>query len=197
MTVAIVFIAMVSTAQQNGTFTDIRDDKTYKTVKIGTQTWMAENLAYKTSGGCWAYDNKAGSVETFGYLYDWETAKNVCPEGWHLPGDDEWTELTGYTGGTNDAGGKLKAGGTIEAGTGLWHEPNTGATNQYGFTALPGGRRDLDGQFNYIDSYGYWWTATENNTNTAFSRSMFFNYGGVLRNPENKEFGFSVRCLKN
>ena len=145
------------------TFKDSRDGKVYKTVKIGEQVWMAENLAYApASGNYWAYDNDDANVEIYGYLYDWQTAKNVCPAGWHLPSDEEWTELTDYLGG--NAGGKLKATGTIGSGTGLWYAPNTGATNETGFTALPGGYRYGDGAFDYVGYHGYWWSATGLNT---------------------------------
>ncbi len=114
--------------------------KTYKTVKIGTQVWMSENLAYKPStGNYWAYHDDNANVAKYGYLYDWETACKVCPSGWHLPSDEEWTTLIDYLGGEDVAGGKMKAVGTIEAGTGLWYDPNDGATNESGFSGLPGG----------------------------------------------------------
>jgi len=134
-------------------------------------------------------------VETYGYLYDWETACDVCPDGWHLPTDAEWTELTDYLG--ENAGGKLKATGTIEAGTGLWYDPNTGATNETGFTALPGGGRDYYGAFDYIGYYGLWWSATESGTNSAWYRYMFYYSGFVDRDNSDKELGFSVRCLRD
>src|SRR5690606_12297955 len=102
------------------------------------------------------------------YLYDWETACDVCPDGWHLPTDAEWTELTDYLG--ENAGGKLKATGTIEAGTGLWYDPNTGATNETGFTALPGGNRYSNGSFYDFGYFGYWWSATEDNATYAWYR---------------------------
>jgi uncharacterized protein (TIGR02145 family) len=111
LTLAIVFIALSSLAQEAGTFTDPRDGKTYNTIKIGTQTWMAENLAYKAGNGCWAYDDNPENVAKYGYLYYYETAKTVCPEGWHLPGDMEWNILVKYLGGDKVAGGKLKENG--------------------------------------------------------------------------------------
>ena len=110
--------------------TDKRDGKTYKTVKIGTQEWMAENLAYKpSSGNYWAYDDDNSNVAKYGYLYDWETAKKVCPSGWHLPSDEEWTTLTDYLGGEDVAGTKMKS-------TSGWKEDGNG-TNESGFSALP------------------------------------------------------------
>ena len=93
-----------------GTFTDSRDGKTYKYVTIGKQVWMAENLAYApSSGNYWAYHNNSSNVAKYGYLYDWQTSKNVCPTGWHLPTDEEWQELIDFAGGKDDAGTKLKA----------------------------------------------------------------------------------------
>src|SRR5690554_6136155 len=178
------------------TFTDPRDGKVYQTVTIGNQEWMAENLAYEpSSGNYWAYDNNNSNVETYGYLYDWETACDVCPDGWHLPTDAEWTELTDYLG--RNAGGKLKATGTIEAGTGLWYDPNTGATNETGFTALPGGYRYYLGTFFSIGSLGYWWSAAESGADDAWVRYMLCIDGYVLRTDKVKELGFSVRCLRD
>lgn len=190
MTVAIIFIAMISTAQQNGTFTDYRDGKTYKTVKIGTQTWMAENLAYKTSSDCWAYDNKVGSAATYGYLYDWKTAKNVCPTGWHLPTDAEWKILISFLGGESVAGDKLK-----EIGTSHW-DSNSGATNSSGFKALPGGYRSDEDLFSGIGSFGKWWSSTFNGINGGYIRTI--EYGSsVDRHQYGETYGFSVRCVKD
>ena len=172
LTIAIVIIAMSSVAQVKGTFTDTRDGKVYKTIKISTQTWMAENLAYKANSGCWAYNNNASNVTKYGYLYDWKTAKTVCPTGWHVPTDAEWTTLTTYLDGD---GGKLK-----EIGTTHWISPNEEATNETGFTALPGGARDYDGTFFYIGNNGGWWSATENYTSNAWSRYMYYSYSNVI-----------------
>src|SRR5574344_670616 len=148
-------------------------------------------------------DAKAtANYNTYGVLYNWTAAmdgeassttnpsgvQGVCPDGWHLPSDAEWTELTDYLGGTSDAGGKLK-----ETGTTHWNSPNTGATNETGFTALPGGGRSNKGAFDYIGSYGYWWSATESGTNGAWLRGMGYNGGSVGRGYNGKELGFSVR----
>lgn len=189
-----ITVAIVSSG--GGTFTDPRDGKVYQTVTIGNQEWMAENLAYEpSSGNYWAYDNNNSNVETYGYLYDWETACDVCPDGWHLPTDAEWTELTDYLG--ENAGGKLKATGTIEAGTGLWYDPNTGATNETGFTALPGGDRYYNGTFGDVGYGGAWWSATEDGTYYAWGRSMSYYYSDVYRFSDYKELGFSVRCVRD
>ena len=210
----------------NNGFTDPRDNNHYNVVKIGNQIWMAENLKYLPSvvgpgtgsqttphyyvygyNGTNVTDAKAtANYNTYGVLYNWPAAMNgaassttnpsgvqgVCPDGWHVPSDAEWTELTDYLGGTSDAGGKLK-----ETGTTHWASPNTGATNETGFTALPGGYRYLDGTFVSIGYYGYWWSATEYDTNYARRRGMYYNHSGVYRTNSHKELGFSVRCLRD
>ena len=184
-------IASIQANIQYGNFTDNRDSKTYKTVKISTQTWMSENLAYKASSGCWAYDNDVKNVAKYGYLYDWETAKTVCPTGWHLPTDAEWTTLTTNLGGDDVAGGKLKS-------TTNWTSPNTGATNESGFTALPGGYCSRGGgSFSGVSNYGSWWTATEYDAPYVWGRDLDYSLATVSRGGNHKAFGFSVRCLKD
>ncbi|MCX6239252.1 MAG: hypothetical protein NTY07_17120 [Bacteroidia bacterium] len=194
MTIAILIIAMSSLAQETGTFTDPRDGKTYKTVKIGTQTWMAENLAYKASTGCWAYKDDQNNVTTYGYLYNWETAKNVCPSSWHLPSDAEWTTLTDFLGGILLAGGKLKS-------TKGWKSPNTGADNSSNFMALPGGQRYNSESFYDIGYLGYWWSASEFNSVgdvvSTWARYLSYDKASVGRYFYKKLFGYSVRCLKD
>ena len=149
-----------------------------------------------------ATDNYA----TYGVLYNWTAAmdgeassttnpsgiQGVCPAGWHLPSEAEWTELTNYLGGTSVAGGKLK-----ETGTTHWNTPNTGATNETGFTALPGGNRNYFGTFIDIGLYGYWWSATEYSATDAWYRVMNYDYSNVYSNYFNKEVGFSVRCVRD
>lgn len=173
-----------------GAFTDSRDNKTYKTVKIGSQTWMVENLAYKANSGCWAYNNDVTNVAKYGYLYDWETAKTACPSGWHLSGDDEWSTLLNFLGGADAAGGKLKSV------TG-WDTPNVGATNSSGFTSLPGGWRKAIGEFAEVGKYGGWWSSTSGNTTGAWSRDMDSGYEDVDRFGTSKVVGLSVRCIKD
>ncbi len=171
-----------------GTFTDPRDQKTYKYVTIGKQVWMAENLAYKPSNGnYWAYNNYEGNVAKYGYLYDWQTAKNVCPTGWHLPSDAEWTQLTGFVG--SNVGTKLKA----KSGWSF----NGNGTDDYGFSALPGGGRYYDGYFYGIENFGRWWSSTEYSTSNAWGRSMSYSYSYVYRGYNLKSWGFSVRCVRD
>lgn len=171
--------------------TDPRDGLTYNTIQIGTQSWMAENLRYEpNSGNYWAYDNNVNNIAVYGYLYDWVTACDVCPDGWHLPTDAEWTVLTSYLG--TDAGGKMK-----ETGTTHWSIPNAGATNTSGFTALPGGYHLLDGSFKKLGLTGYWWSATEGDPNSAWSRELYYNHSDVIRAHPEKPYGYSVRCVKN
>ena len=193
--------------------TDI-DGNTYKTVTIGTQTWMAENLKvtkyndgiairnitndlvwreYPTGALC-DYDNNPSNSETYGKLYNWHAVNTgkLCPTGWHVPSDAEWKELTDYLGGTTGAGGKLK-----ETGTTHWASPNTGATNETGFTALPGGGRNIYGAFGNIGYYGEWWSATEYDAATARYRSMISVNSGVSSSYNVKEVGFSVRCVRD
>ncbi len=167
--------------------TDKRDGKTYKTVKIGNQVWMADNLAYMPSiGNYWAYDDDNSNVAKYGYLYDWETAKNVCPSGWHLPSDEEWTTLTDYLG--KDAGTKMKS-------TSGW-KGNGNGTNESGFSGLPGGVRYSYGDGN-IGYYGFWWSSSQSNASIAWDRFLSYDSSNVFRYGNSKEGGFSVRCLRD
>jgi len=173
-------------------FIDKRDGRIYKILQIGDQVWMAENLSYKAGSGCWSYNNDQGNVSVYGYLYNWATAKNVCPPGWHLPADSEWNALIDHLGGSWVAGGMLK-----EAGTRHWITPNEGATNETGFSALPGGLRFGSGTSSYIGTYGYWWTSDEGSPVYAWYRGMCSHGKDIGRYAYYKRSGFSVRCLKN
>ena len=192
--------------------TDI-DGNTYKTVKIGNQEWMAENLKTtryssgsiinnvtesrswtKTTKGayCW-YDNDIGNKNSYGALYNYYAvadSRNLCPVGWHVPTDKEWTVLIAFLGGESVAGGKLKA--TI-----LWNSPNTGANNSSGFTALPGGYRVANGNFYAIESYGSWWSSTEYDNTYAWPRDLDCINAGVNGDYDKKGNGYSVRCVKD
>lgn len=181
----------ITVKENDFSFTDERDDHVYKCINIGNQVWMAENLAYKASNGCWAYKNDLNNVATYGYLYDWETAKKACPKGWHLPSDEEWTKLTDYLGGENEAGGKLKS---ISG----WKSPNTGATNESGFSALPGGERShVNGIFSDIGYAGFWWSATESSSSHAWGRIMAFRDATIGRSSFFDDIGYSVRCVRD
>ncbi|MCL2283301.1 MAG: GYF domain-containing protein [Fibromonadales bacterium] len=169
-------------------FTDGRDGKTYRKVKIGSQVWMAENLNYDANGSK-CYDNNPENCRKYGRLYNWETAMKACPGGWHLPSDAEWTTLTNYVGGADVAGSKLKA----KSG---WNDNGNG-TDDYGFSALPGGRGYSDGSFIYVESYGYWWSASKNNASIAYYRYMDYYNSLVSRYNINKTHLLSVRCLQD
>lgn len=191
LAIPILIITISSRAQVSGNFIDSRDGKEYKTVTIGTQTWMAENLAYKTNNGCWVYNDDEQNVTTYGYLYNWETAKNSCPADWHLPSDAEWSKLIAYLGVDSTAGNKLK-----ESGETHWGELNTG-NNETGFTALPGGIFE-DDTYYLMEENGFWWSSTENTTmEGAYLRALVFDNGLVIRWSASKNSGFSVRCLKD
>jgi uncharacterized protein (TIGR02145 family) len=132
------------------TFTDPRDGQVYRTVKIGNQVWMAENLNFDCPGSK-CYDNDPKNAEKYGRLYDWETASKACPPGWHLPSYDEWRTLVDFAGGDKVAGKKLKA----KSG---W-DKNSNGTDEFGFSALPGGFGNSGGSFGNVGSNGDWWTA--------------------------------------
>jgi uncharacterized protein (TIGR02145 family) len=185
-TTALLLLALctVAAAQTAGTFTDTRDGKTYRTVKIGTQVWMGENLNYQT-GNSWCYDNKSSNCSKYGRLYNWNTARKACPTGWHLPTRQEWDQLVSFAGG-GDAGTKLKS-----------KSPEWNCADEYGFSALPGGIRVTDGSFDYLGSHGDWWSATEDGAFDAYYRSMVSGYTNVYEHYSSKHYGFSVRCLRD
>lgn len=135
----------------------------------------------------WAVKDVAGSSSS-----NPSGVQGVCPAGWHLPSDAEWTELTDYLGGESIAGGKLK-----ELGTTHWAAPNEGATNETGFTALPGGLRGSNGTFGIISNNGFWWSATENSTSNAWYRRMYLDLSNVTSSGFDKKAGFSVRCVRD
>ena len=169
-----------------GTFTDTRDGQTYKTVKIGEQTWMAQNLNYKTESGSWCYENKADDCKKYGRLYDWNTATTVCPKGWKLPSREDWDILVATAGGQKIGGEKLKS----KSG---WNENGNG-TDKYGFSALPVGGRAFS--FNSVGRSGNWWTATEGSASRhAYYRGMYYDNDGVDDYYMYKSYGYSVRCV--
>ena len=193
----LVTTAAVAGETDFGTFTDTRDGQTYKTVKIGEQTWMAQNLNYKTKDGSWCYDNKADNCKQYGRLYDWKTAKTVCPNGWKLPDTADWNRLV------LTAGEKGLEDETLKAKSG-WKEDcdgnkNCNGTDNYGFSALPGGYRDDDGSFEYAGYDGNWWTATEMDDIYVYTRNMKCcspQWGSRVKvDGYYESYGLSVRCV--
>jgi uncharacterized protein (TIGR02145 family) len=203
----IILLVLISTAvfaQEKGSFTDARDKKTYKTVKIGEQVWMAENLNYNAKGSK-CYDNKESNCNKYGRLYDWNEAKKACPKGWHLPNDNdnEWDVLIYFAGGMFEvAGKKLKA-------TNGWNDyededlgkiiPGNGE-DKFGFSALPGGFGSSDGSFGGVGSSGYWWSssARESSSYSASSgRYMFYTFDDASLDDYDKYHLQSVRCLQD
>jgi len=173
------------------TFVDSRDQKTYKKVKIGTQTWMAENLNYNASDSK-CYNDDLSSCNTYGRLYNWTRARTVCPSGWHLPSQDEWDEMTDYIGGQETEGRELKAtSGWIEDGNGM---------DEYGFNALPGGYGySNNGDYAGRGFRGHWWTSTEDyraGYNGAYYRYMSYEYDYAVWYPNEKLYYMSVRCVQ-
>lgn len=212
-------------------FTDERDGRTYRFVEIGNQVWMGENLKYlpqvagPTSGSAteayyyvYGYNGtdvnaakETANFHTYGVLYNWPAAMNgqessdsnpsqvqgICPTGWHLPSDAEWTELTDFVGGIDVAGGKLK-----EAGIAHWAAPNAGATDEFDFTALPGGARDnYYNMFYNITGFGFWWSSTEDveseDENHAWYRTMNYQFPEAVRYHFPYAKGLSVRCIQD
>lgn len=190
----------------------------YNTVQIGDQCWMAQNLntgtpingdVSMTDNGIvekYCYDNLEANCDIYGGLYQWKEmmqyttpagAQGICMEGWHLPSNVEFTTLFNYLGGTGVAGGNLKSTGTIETGTGLWYAPNTGATNNSGFTGLPGGFRDTDGSFFDMGYFGVWWSSSEDGNSHAWDLDLYNDSDDVAQETDIKSLGFSVRCLKD
>jgi uncharacterized protein (TIGR02145 family) len=191
-------------------YTDSRDSKAYTTVQIGTQCWMAQNLAYLPSvtdlatpasntdpfyyvngydGNNVAAAKATANYQTYGALYNWPAAVAACPTGWHLPTDVEWSTLTTYLG-ESVTGGAMK-----ETGTAHWTTPNLGASNTSGFTGLPGGYRLTI--FNNIGYYGYFWSSTEASANYGWIRYLYYNNANVNRSSDTKGFGISVRCVRD
>ena len=193
--------------------TDI-DGNVYQTVQIGNQVWTVTNLKvthYRNgdaiptghSNSEWsnldntqtgAYAVYDGNESIYGYLYNWyavDDSRNIAPEGWHVPTDNEWQTLVDYLGGKRVAGGKLK-----EEGTTHWNSPNTEATNEAGFAARPGGYRSGNGYYG-MGSYGYFWSSTEYSSYTAWTRLLHYTGSVVYRSNYRKPHGFSVRCVRD
>ncbi|NCC88386.1 MAG: hypothetical protein EOM05_11100 [Clostridia bacterium] len=215
-----------SGAETSGTFTDSRDGTVYEFVTIGTQVWMAENLKYlpsvvgpgtgsETIPYYYVYDYDGTNINdakattnyaTYGVLYNWPAAmagatsssmnpsgvQGACPSGWHLPSEPEWAQLGYFLGGENIAAGRLK-----ETGTEHWNSPNIAASNEFGFTAIPGGRRASNGVFDYIGSMGHYFGASEAGVSYFWARKIYDYYGSYFGDESSKQTASSVRCIKN
>ena len=210
------------------------DGNVYTEIKIGKQVWMVENLRTtkfndgssiinitseeqwndaSRPGYCW-YDNDIDNKNTYGALYNWYAVESgiLCPKGWHVPSDAEWTQLEEYLianaynyDGTTE-GNKIAI--SLASANGWQSSSNIGAIgndntaydayrNKSGFTALPGGYRDPDGTFDYIGISGSWWSSTELNTYNAWDRYLSYRFSDVYRGSNSKECGFSVSCLRD
>jgi uncharacterized protein (TIGR02145 family) len=197
------------------TVTDI-DGNVYHTIKLGSQTWMVENLKvtrYRngdlipniTDTAQWShlpvgtycnYNNTPLNGKTYGHLYNWFAVtdnRDIAPKGWHVPSFQEIETLVLFLGGDTVAAGKLK-----EAGVEHWLAPNTGATNESGLTVLPGGYRDYrGGSYHTLGSNGYWWTTTQSIEFYDWSKRIFWYFAHADYNHDLKTFGFSIRCIKD
>ncbi len=212
------------------TITDI-DGNTYNTVQIDSQCWMKENLkttTYQngtpipnvtddntwhnlTTGAYVWYDNDISWKNSYGALYNWHTtgdANGLCPTGWHVPSNDEWTVLTNFIGGINSPqGNELKSCRQVNSPLGgdcnttehpRWNQDsNEWGTDNYGFSGLPGGSRFYNGPFNYIGDYGYWWSTTQSGLYNASGLYLGYNAGNVYMGVNDVQIGFSVRCLRD
>lgn len=212
--------------KEAGTFTDSRDQRVYKWVKIGDQIWMAENLAYLPNvsppsvesvsdpiyyvydyNGTNLFEAKATeNYSCYGVLYNWPAAKTACPAGWHLPAYEEWTALSDFLikngygfGGSGPDIAKALAAKTnwnnFSVAGSLGFELATNDSS--GFSALPGGYRYGGGTFYYLDYHGVWWTSTENNYYSSMACYLYFNSAFLNQDNDYKQYGFSVRCVKD
>ena len=190
------------------------DGNIYTSVKIGTQEWTSENLITtkyadgtpipnvtdssqwgNLTTGAWSYyNNNSQNDSTYGKLYNWHAAsdlRNVCPTGWHVPTDAEWTVLNDYLAVNGHSGME----GTTLKSTSGWSRNN--GTDDYGWFGLPGGYRNNDGVFYFIANVGSWWSSSEGKTNNSWYRLLNYNNDKVYRNSFSMRNGFSVRCLRN
>jgi uncharacterized protein (TIGR02145 family) len=216
VTIILIMVTGCKKTDEPETVTDI-DGNVYKTVALATQTWLAENLKttkyndgsqipdvtaksqwdnLTTDAYCWYNNDAAANKATYGALYNWYAVdtKKLCPAGWHVPSDAEWTTLIEFLDGRDYAGGKMK-----EKGTTHWSAPNTDASDEYGFKALPAGDRYPGSGYEFwgIGEYCALWSSTSSTTTTAEFLEAYYDSGSTYQTGTNKRFGFSVRCIKN
>ena len=179
---------------------DSRDSKEYRIVKVGTQVWMAENLAYETDRGSFPYDRNDNNVEKYGRLYSWKVLEDACPSGWHVPSDMEWKKFEKAIG-VDETELDLVGGRGVNIGTELkseggWSTGGNG-TNKYGLNFLPAGIRNAKGDCASIDELTRVWSSTEKDSEDAYSRGLFYHSDKVARFVQKKDIASSVRCVKN
>jgi len=174
------------------TLTDNRDGKTYAIVKFGDQVWMAANLNYNTTDS-WCYDNSSGNCDEYGRVYKWSVANRACPAGWHLPSDEEWSQLTNYIG--RNAGNKMKIS-TDWKSIPVMNLSN-GGTNNSKFAALAAGARSSNGGFDGQGEYAYFWSSTAEGSSHAWIRSLYYSDPNVSRKKYFTENAYSCRCIRD
>ncbi len=183
-----------------------------KNLNVGTMIQGANDQTNNSTLEKYCYNNDPANCTTYGGLYQWAEAvqyqngasnttspnpgfsgnvRGICPTGWHLPSDSEWSTLVTFLGGSSVAGGALKST------SGLWTSPNTGATNSSGFSALPGGYRDTNGSFYNIGNFTYFWSSSESSSTNAFFRSLYYVNSNIYRDYTAKLNGFSARCTQD
>jgi uncharacterized protein (TIGR02145 family) len=211
----IAAVVLMTSGNLAQTVTDY-DGNIYDTVIIGNQVWLKQNLKVThygngdlipnvinmtiwgglTTGARCYYENDSATYDSvYGVLYNWHAVNNInklCPAGWHVPSDAEWSLVETILGGYTIAGGKMK-----EEGTAHWSSPNTGATNESRFTGLPGGMRGIYDSFQVLHENGLWWSSTPAGSANAWSRYLYYLNTAVDRNPTPKKLGLSVRCIKD
>jgi len=220
--VAVVLLSVSVVNAQLGSFTDPRDGKKYRTVRIGNLTWMAQNLNFKT-GNSWCYEDNESNCQKYGRLYDWNTAVSACPSGWRLPAREDWNDLVKSAGGQRKELGNARAywssvGKKLKSKTGwsdFWCDDELkdvlnelgedcvlgkmisgNGTDNFGFSALPGGSRNTNGSFGHAGSNGFWWSATEGGIG-AWNRGMTSHNGNVTESRYDKGTGFSALCVQD
>jgi uncharacterized protein (TIGR02145 family) len=185
------------------TFTDKRDGRVYEWVDIGNQMWMAENLNYVMEEHSWCYDNLERNCNIYGRLYNYEGALEACPDGWHLPSDEEWKMLEIHAGmSRTEADIRGVERGTIQGGklkmkSDLWEIPNNGATNEYNFNIIPGGWRDENGVYGQMAKWAWFWTSSVQTEYCAWSRIFINDKTIIERYNILTPIGQSVRCVKD
>jgi uncharacterized protein (TIGR02145 family) len=161
----------------------------YKIISIGDQIWMAENLKKAYGDTYWCYNNSNQYCEKYGFLYTWDNSRKVCPAGWKLPSETDWNALIDFLGGDNIAGGRLKS--LVE-----WSNQNVDATNESNFSSIPGGYRLDNGSYHFIGRSAFYWVSDEFDSQNGKYISLSGTHGQIIRNNAKKNFGFSVRCIK-